>query len=138
GAGGSLPEGRVLEFRYQRERLEAARKAHRQELSARGLGADQIDQVELGQFLKEVVVRAPARSPEGGPALVAASAGPWWDEPAPLYEVEELKAQPGEQVQAGQVLCYLADHRHLYVEGRGFKEHAVLAHRPPPNACPPP
>src|SRR5262249_61275039 len=78
----------------------------------------------------------PAGSRGGGPALGAGSAGPWWDEPAPLYEVEELKAQPGEQVQAGQVLCYLADHRHLYVEGRGFKEDAVLVERSAANGWP--
>ena len=34
--------------------------------------------------------------------------------------------QVGEQVTAGQVLCYLSNHQNLYIEGRGFKEDAAL------------
>src|SRR5262249_39042948 len=55
---------------------------------------------------------------------------------APLYELEELKVQLGEQVQAGQLLCYLADHQSLYIEGRGFKEDAVLVERSAANGWP--
>jgi hypothetical protein len=70
--------------------------------------------VEQGQFLKEIAVRVPVRAPESrAAAAVGANAG----EAGPLYELEDLKAQLGEQVQAGQALCHLADHQSLYIEG---------------------
>jgi biotin carboxyl carrier protein len=121
-ASGSVPEAKILEVRYRLERLGAVRKAYRQDLANRGLQPAQIDPVEEGRFLKEVTVRAPARpvtgdSPEPTGTLT------------PLYEVEELKVQLGEQVQAGQVLGYLSDHQALYIEGRGFKEDAALVER---------
>jgi hypothetical protein len=118
-AAGAVPEGKILEVKYRLERLAAVRKAYRQDLAARGLLPAQVDQVEEGRFLKEVTIRAPARPATG--ASPDASG-----ELAPLYEVEELKVQLGEQVQAGQVLGYLSNHQALYIEGRGFKEDAAL------------
>jgi biotin carboxyl carrier protein len=109
--GTPVSEATMIEVRNDVERLGVSRKAHRNDLGLRGLTPEQIDRVEEGQFLKEMTVRVP-------PA-----------DDAIQYEVEELKAQLGEQVQAGQVLCYLADHRHLYIEGRGFKEDAPLLER---------
>jgi multidrug efflux pump subunit AcrA (membrane-fusion protein) len=114
----SLPERIVREARLQVRRLEVSRKAHRQDLATRGLTPEQIDQVEGGRFLGEITVRVP------GQFASAPSPGP-----CPLLEVEELKVQLGEQVQAGHVLCLLADHQSLYVEGRGFKEDAPLVAR---------
>lgn len=39
------------------------------------------------------------------------------------YLVSELPVHPGEHVDAGQLLCQLADYRVLYVEGRSFEHH---------------
>jgi multidrug efflux pump subunit AcrA (membrane-fusion protein) len=36
--------------------------------------------------------------------------------------MHELKVELGQQVQAGELLCQLADHRTLLIEGRGFKD----------------
>jgi multidrug efflux pump subunit AcrA (membrane-fusion protein) len=52
------------------------------------------------------------------------------------YEVQNLKVQPGEQVQAGQLLATLADHRLLYIEGRAFKSEAALLARAAESARP--
>ena len=38
------------------------------------------------------------------------------------YEVQELKVNLGDHVQAGQMLVYLADHRYLYIEARALKQ----------------
>ncbi len=40
------------------------------------------------------------------------------------YEVQELKAEIGKQVQAGELLSLLSNHQHLYIEGHAFKREA--------------
>jgi membrane fusion protein, heavy metal efflux system len=115
--GGAVAQNRLIEAQNQVNRLAAARKAQRNDLAQRGLTGPQIDHV------KEITVQAPART------AASDSPPPESETQAPLYELEELKVQLGEQVQAGQVLAYLADHQFLYVEGRGFKEDAALLAR---------
>ncbi len=121
---GTIAEVRIIEVENQLARLRAIRKTYRSDLALRGLTPAQIDQAENGQFLREITIRAPARPANGGTATSATKA----DDP-PAYEVEELKVQPGEQVQAGQTLLYLADHQSLYIEGRAFKADADLVAR---------
>ncbi len=101
-AGSSVPEIRLLEMDQQIRRFQAAAKASRLDLAARGFTPAQIDAVAAGQFVREIVVTAP-------PADEA------------VYEVQDLKANLGDQVQAGQALLTLADHRGLYVEGHAFR-----------------
>ncbi|MCS6978165.1 MAG: biotin/lipoyl-binding protein [Gemmatales bacterium] len=107
----AINPGRLIELEYQRRRLEAGIYAQRQDLAARGLTPEQIDQVATGQFLREMTVQAP-----GQPSLA---------EP-PVYDVEELRVKLGDQVQAGDTLCILADHRLLYVEGRALAQEISL------------
>src|SRR5262249_53035272 len=111
-AGEAIPQFRIVELQYQLDRLEAARRAYRADLAAKGLLPAQIDNVEKGAFLTEIVVRAPLA--EGAKLLM---------------EVEELKVFPGEQVQAGHVLGYLSNHQNLYIEGRGFREDTPLVEK---------
>jgi multidrug efflux pump subunit AcrA (membrane-fusion protein) len=40
--------------------------------------------------------------------------------------VQELKVNLNDHVQAGQMLAVLADHRHLYIEGRALRQEAKL------------
>jgi biotin carboxyl carrier protein len=118
-AAATLPERQILEARNQVKRLEVPRKAHRQDLAMRGLTTEQIEQVEEGRFLREIVVRVPGRShtyPSPG-------------SPGPLLEVEELKVQLGQKVQAGQALCLLANHQSLAVQGRAFRDETPLVER---------
>jgi multidrug efflux pump subunit AcrA (membrane-fusion protein) len=53
-----------------------------------------------------------------------------------IYEFEELKVHLGEQVQAGQLLCQLANHTELYIEGRAFEQDAPLVQRAMEHAWP--
>ena len=53
-----------------------------------------------------------------------AIAAPRADAADTLFEVKDLKVRLGEQVQAGQALCTLADHQRLFVEGWAFKTEA--------------
>lgn len=126
---GALQESKLIEVNNQLTRLDNSRKAQRSDLALRGLTAEQIDHVEQGQFLKEIAIRAPLAPSETSSS--ASTSSPTRDvrTPGALYEMEDLKVQLGEQVQAGQLLCYLADHQFLYIEGRGFKEDASLLAR---------
>lgn len=135
----TVSPARLIELENQDRRLKASIAAYRQELANRGFSPTQIDEVMQGKFVTEIVVFAPlAASPPKAdmatkeetpktPTLVA---------PPPLFEVKELKAQLGEQVQAGQLLCTLADHRALYIEGRAFKQEASLLEKATQNRWP--
>jgi multidrug efflux pump subunit AcrA (membrane-fusion protein) len=85
----------------------------RRQLQAFGLAATQLDQVEKGEYVTEVVVTAPPAA-----SMSAAST----EKPRPTeYEVQDLKVMLGETVQAGQTLGTLSDHSRLYIEGRAFE-----------------
>jgi multidrug efflux pump subunit AcrA (membrane-fusion protein) len=109
-ASGAIAENRAIELRNQRSRLQTQIKAARQLLQARGLNPEQIDEAAAGRFVREVQVLAPASS-------------------GAIYEVQELKVQPGDPVQAGLLLGMLADHRELYIEGRAFRSEAAALAR---------
>ena len=123
-ASGSVPEAQLIELDFQERRLGDALKAGRLELAARGLNQDQIDAVIQGQFLTRMTILVPDLPADEKPAGAAAPR---------QYEVQELKVTLGEQVQAGQMLCYLTDHQSLFIEGRALKPEVPLleeaAHR---------
>ncbi len=116
-AGGGVAEAKVTEARNQQAKLDTQTQSQRQILQSLGLTATQLDAAAGGKFVREVTVSAP---PADGAD----------------YEVQELKVQPGEQVQAGQVLATLADHRLLYIQGRAFKSEAALLARAAEKAWP--
>lgn len=95
----------------------------RRQLEGFGLTSKQIDQAETGEFVTDITVAAPvpADAPPPGDSLADKLT-------ASVFEVQELKVNLGETVQAGQALCVLASHQRLFVEGRAFKSEAgVLA-----------
>ena len=113
----------MLELQYQEERLNVVIKAHRQDLLARQLTKEQIAAIEKGNFVTEIIIRMPDRIGHlHDPAEKTSLASP----KAIEYEVQELKVNLGDHVQAGQMLAYVADHRRLYIEGRALKQEAKL------------
>lgn len=125
-SGGAVPEARLIEVDNQISRLEVAVNAYRQELLSRGFTPDQIDGVAGGKFVREITVATPPRPP--AVALSVPSPGVPTDPPA-TFEVQELKVDLGQQVQAGQTLCTLANHQLLAVEGRAFRDETPLLER---------
>ena len=123
---GGIPQVRIIEVDQQLRRLQAASESYRQDLLTRGLSLDQIAQVAAGKFVATVDVVAP-------PPIVAASASGAATPAAPAadvaYEVQELKADLGTQVQAGQLLGVLSNHRTLYIAGHAFKREASSLER---------
>ena len=102
----------LSEDEAQVKRFTAQVQTIRRQLQVFGLSPAQLDKAEKGEAVTEVVVAAPARPPSDSVPTQL------------LYEVQELKVQLGDQVQAGQTLCTLANHQLLYVEGRAFKSEA--------------
>lgn len=127
---GAIPEAKIIELEQQQRRLATQVQSSRQELLTRGLSPEQIDEVAQGKFVKEITIVAPPPAPaatvlvSGSPKVASGSNGTGY-----AYEVQEMKVQLGEQVQAGQVLGVLANHGSLYIEGRGFKKEASLLER---------
>ena len=127
-----IPEARIIEIESQMTRLGIAVKAYRQELLNRGLPESDIDAVGEGKFVSEIRVVAPPRMAGAKPlnvALIAKTAeipiagGPL------AFELQELKVEVGQQVQAGQALCVLANHQSLSIEGKAFPDEAELLAR---------
>lgn len=118
-AAGAVAEARIIDADNQITRLEVGAKAYRTELVNRGLTREQIDGIAEGRFISEIVVTAPERpAVEGVPANAIDH-----------YEIQEIRVELGQQVQAGQTLCLLSNHQLLSIEGRAFRDETVLLER---------
>lgn len=126
-SSGAIAETRIVEFDNQLRRLAVAAKAYRQELQTRGLTREQIDEVAQGRFVSEIVITTP--QPGNSQSISEAGPPPSAERAlAPIYffEVQELKVELGQQVQAGQTLSLLSNHQSLYLEGRAFWQETPL------------
>lgn len=124
-AASAIPEARFWELDYQQRRLAASLQAHRFTLASRGLSAEQVQGVEEGRFVTEISIRVPTDHPRARAGVGATS----HSGEVPVYVVEEIAVQRGEQVSGGQLLGILADHHALYIEGRAFKQEMSLIER---------
>ncbi len=124
---GALSQARIIEIDNQILRLQGTADAHRQDLKARGLTPEGIDAAAKGEFVTQITVQAPGEQAPKPPDVVLTSGSV----PAPgrlpfSFELHTLNVQLGQQVQAGEILCSLADHRSLMIEGRAFKDDLPL------------
>ncbi len=117
---GAVPESRVIEVESQIRRLRVAVQAYRQELLNRGFQPTMIDEAATGKFVNELSVFAPTST---APTPNTLAEGPTV---STELEVQELKVDLGQQVQAGQMLCMLANHTNLAVEGYAFRDEIPL------------
>lgn len=132
-ASGGMPANKLLELDLQRERLLIQVQAHEQDLRARRLTMEQINEIRQGRFITALVVRAPG--PGGDATLLSAAEtqepGPVPDSRIPPGEalLREIKVNVGDHVQPGQTLAVLADHSRLYLEGQAFKDEVPFIFR---------
>ncbi|MBY0524389.1 MAG: hypothetical protein K2R98_13365 [Gemmataceae bacterium] len=134
---GAIPGARLVEIDNQLRRLTAAVQAYRQDLLTRGLSAAQTDAVAGGKFISEIEVVAPPPLTDGKQLLsTPLSSYPTPADRTLAYEVQELKAELGQQVQAGQLLTVLANHQSLYIEGHSFKREAPFLEKAAQNRWP--
>lgn len=108
----------LLEEENQVKRLTTQIQSFKRQLQVLGLSSEQIGLIEKGEVITELDVVV-----KDAPSKRAASSNESGKLPQ-LFEVQELKVSLGEQIQAGQTLCLLANHQSLFVEGRAFKSEA--------------
>lgn len=123
--GGTKSQLELIEDENQVKRFATQVQSLRKQLLTFGLSPEQMDRIEKGEVITEMEVKAPGKSPVFV-AKESSSVIPVTQNDVPLFEVQELKVQLGEQVQAGQTLCTLSNHQSLFIEGRAFKGEAKL------------
>ena len=136
---GAIPEVRLIEVDNQLRRQTAAIQAYRQDLLTRGLLPEQIDGVTEGTFVStiEVVAPPPVVEVKRAPEIQRAGFQLIDNRVEGLaYEVQELKVDLGQQVQAGQLLSVLSNHHSLYLEGYAFKQEAPFLEQAAQNGWP--
>jgi cobalt-zinc-cadmium efflux system membrane fusion protein len=116
-----IPRKTVLEREYEQQKLEAVIKAQRQALSLHGLNEEQIASILADRELfRELTVSAPLHAKARADKSSADNKGKQPGER--LWQVQELAVELGQHVEAGNLLCVLADHAELYIEGTAFEQ----------------
>lgn len=127
---GAISNTKIVELDNQARRQQAAIQGFRQDLLTRGLTPPQIDAVAEGRFVSTIeVVAPPPRSLTNEPQAEPIDKNP-------RYEVQELRVDLGQQVQAGQLLSMLSNHQNLYIEGSAFKRESTLLAKVAENSWP--
>jgi len=126
-AGEGVAKARVIEVENEIARLTTEATAHREHLLRRGLSEVEIEGVAQGKLVNQVSVKAP----EIENALLRRMSGSTSEATtvqadALAFEVRQLAVEVGQQVEAGQTLCELANHRLLAIEGQAFRDEASL------------
>jgi cobalt-zinc-cadmium efflux system membrane fusion protein len=132
GLEGTIAGTKMIEIDYQLSRLTVAVQAYRTELQTRGLTPEQIDGVVEGKYVTEIEVGTPTQAKVTGKLLSGLLVKRLAVQPdviEPSFEVQELKVELGQQVQAGQTMCLLSNHQSLYIEGRAFRQETPLLER---------
>ena len=124
---GGIAGTKLIDLQNQLRRQEALIQSHRQDLLTRGLSPEQISAIAAGQFVSSIDVYAPPPLPADKDDISVRQIV--WQSTAEserliAYEVQDLVAELGQQVQAGQLLSTLSDHSSLYIEGHAFKREA--------------
>ena len=136
---GGIPKTKIIELENQLRRQETVIQAYRQDLLTRGLSTTDIQKVSEGEFISTIDVVAPpaVKLAESESRIQLASFQTVNDESMTFaYEVQQLNATLGQQVQAGQLLSTLSDHSSLYIEGHAFKREAPYLERAAQNRWP--
>jgi multidrug efflux pump subunit AcrA (membrane-fusion protein) len=144
----SVPATKLIEIDHQLKRLQTAANSYAQELLNRGFSDADIKTIRDGGYVSTVQVVVPPRS-AGAKPLPDKMEGPVakspFRDPNPLvmtlirqpvkeaeplaFEVQELRIDLGQPVQAGQLLCTLANHQALSIEGKAFTDEIALVER---------
>jgi membrane fusion protein, heavy metal efflux system len=134
-AGDAIARSRVIEIENEIKRLEVSAKADQEQLRNRGLSAEDVDRVASGKLVTEISVSAPAES-RNARSEASTADGAIGNASLATYELQELKVEVGQQVQAGQALCTLSNHRLMAIEGRAFRDETPLLERSLQNGWP--
>ncbi len=130
GSGKAIAGARIIEVANEITRLKVAIKGYRHELLSRSFTPHQLNEVAEGNFVRELNILVPSHINESralGTSVVMQATGEEvkLDSP-PTFEVQECKIDLGQQVRTGQMLCLLANHQLLAIEGRAFRDETQL------------
>jgi len=115
--GGAIAGKTVLEREYERQKLEGVQRAQRQSLLLHGLTEAQIDEIlAKRKLLQRLTVRVPPDESADQQGRDSRTSNP------SVLQVQDLRVERGQQVNAGDALCVLADHKVLYIEGTAFAQ----------------
>jgi membrane fusion protein, heavy metal efflux system len=123
-AGEGVISGKtLLERKYEQQKLQAIQHSQRQRLLLHSLSAQQVDDILTKRtLLSKLTVTVPEQL---GEAVNDASAR--------VLQVQELKVENGQQINAGDPLCVLADHSELFIEGKAFEQDAPVLNKAADN-----
>jgi cobalt-zinc-cadmium efflux system membrane fusion protein len=125
-AGEGVAQARAVEVEHEIARLTTAAKAYREDLRRRGLSADDIAGISQGKLVSEISVRVP-EIPAASLRRLGAATSEQDVKPETLtFEIRQLAVEVGQQVEAGQRLCDLANQKLLAIEGQAFRDEAAL------------
>jgi len=135
---GTIAGKRIIALNQQFRRQESLIQAYRQDLLTRGLAPSQIEQITQGRFVSTIDVVAPLPVSDVRSRREIQPVAFEDDQHGGrlVYEVQELKVDLGQQVQAGQLLSMLSNHRWLFIEGHAFKQEAPMLEQAAQNAWP--
>lgn len=112
---GAIAGKSLLERKYEQQRQEAILHAQRQALLLHGLSEKQVDNIlKERTLLQTLTVHAP-------PAAIGNDPSTQHPE---LLQVQDLRVEQGQHVEAGATLCSLVNHSELYIEGKAFEQDA--------------
>ena len=124
---GSVAGKKRLALQYSRRETEADKHLREQELLVRGLEPAQVASIIARRILlREFTIRVPEyvgrqAGPRRPPARGGQSASSVPPRDGREYTIEALTVFPGKAVKAGDLLCRLAHHAVLYVQGQAFE-----------------
>jgi multidrug efflux pump subunit AcrA (membrane-fusion protein) len=108
---GVIPGKRLIEQKYERDKVQAALAATRQSLLLHGMSEQQVADMEsTRKVLREITVVTPAYAKNHEHEGIEHK-----------YQVQSINVNRGESVAAGQLMAVLADHCLLYIEGKAFE-----------------
>ncbi|MEQ8212212.1 MAG: efflux RND transporter periplasmic adaptor subunit [Lacipirellulaceae bacterium] len=115
GLGEGVVAGRrILEQKYEKQKLEASLRAESEAMRLHGITEPQVQNIlKTRRLFRSITVRAPKHTDEG-----ESCSGEH------LFQVQKLGTAQGEQVDAGRELAMLSDHCRLHIEAIAFEDDA--------------
>lgn len=115
-ADGAIAGKTLLDRKYEQQKLLAAQRSQRQRLLLHGLSPQQVDGILAKRtLLSELTISVPEQPRESSQEATER-----------LLQVQELKVENGQHVNAGDPLCVLADHSQLFIQGKAFEQDAPV------------
>jgi membrane fusion protein, heavy metal efflux system len=116
---GAIAGKTLLERKYEQQKQQAALRSQRQSLLLHGLSSGDVDRIVSQRTLvQNVMISAPTSEKFATP-----------DAKDYRMQVQQLKVTVGKHVSAGDILCVLASHGDLYIEGKAFEQDAEAINR---------